>query len=85
MGAIRDVAAHARHREIIQTTQLLKRLQAFTLGEIDPQTRKPVEMTPAQVKAATTLLKKTMPDLQSVEGALDLHHHQHEKALKDLE
>ena len=82
---LRDVTAEQRHRDIIQTTQLIKRLQAFSLSENDPQTNKPVDMTPAQVKAATTLLKKTMPDLQSIEGSLDMHHYQHEQGLKELE
>ena len=85
MAARTDPLINQRHRDIIQTTQLLKRLQAFSLGENDPQTSKPVELSPAQVKAITTLLKKTMPDLQSIEGGLDLHHHKHEDALKALE
>ena len=85
MAARIDPLVTERHREIIRTTQLIKRLQAFGLGEIDEQSGKPVEMSAAQVKAVTTLLKKTMPDLQSIEGGLDLHHHKHEDALRDLE
>jgi len=50
-------------REKIKTTQLTNRLQAFVLGEIDPKTGKPIEMKPAQVKAAETLLNKTLPSL----------------------
>ncbi|MBF9682918.1 hypothetical protein IAI36_11580, partial [Streptococcus pseudopneumoniae] len=45
----------------------------------------PIEMSPAQVKAAVALLKKTLPDLQSIEGGLDLTHKKHEDMLKDLE
>jgi hypothetical protein len=74
-----------RAKEAIQTTQLCKRLNAFALSELDAQTGKPVEMSPAQVKAAVALLKKTLPDLQSIEGGLDLHHHKHEEAIKELE
>lgn len=51
----------------IQTTQLLKRLQGFVLGEKDSKTRKPVKMSRTQVSAALGLLKKTLPDLQSAE------------------
>jgi len=74
-----------RARDAIRTTQLVKRLGAFALSENDEQTGKPVEMTPAQVKAAVALLKKTIPDLQSIEGSLDLHLHKHEEAIKELE
>lgn len=73
-----------RAKEAIQTTQLCKRLNGFALSLPDDQTGKPIEMTPAQVKAAVALLKKTLPDLQSIEGGLDINMN-HEKALKDLE
>lgn len=73
-----------RAKEAIKTTQLAKRLCGFALSEPDEQTGKPIEMTSAQVRAAVALLKKTMPDLQSIEGGLDLTH-KHEDALKDLE
>lgn len=71
-----------RTRAAIQTTQIAKRLNQFILGEKNQG--KVVEMTPAQVTAALGLLKKTIPDLQSVEGTLNLNH-RHEDALKDLE
>jgi len=73
-----------RARAAIQTTQLVKRLQGFALSEIDVQSNKPVEMSPAQVKAALGLLKKTIPDLQSTElsGHLGISH---EDKLKELE
>lgn len=74
-----------RAKEAIQTTQLCKRLNGFALCLPDDQTGKPIEMSPAQVKAAVALLKKTLPDLQSIEGGLDLHHHKHEEAVKELE
>lgn len=61
-------------REKIKVSQTLNRLQGFVLGENDPQTQVPIQMSPAQVKAASTLLNKAMPDLsqsditQNVEG-----------------
>lgn len=42
-------------RKKIQTTQLINRLTAHALGE--------VEMTSSQVRAAEVLIKKTLPDL----------------------
>lgn len=81
----RDAVAEKRHRDLIRTTHLIKRLQSFGLGENDEQTGQPVEMSPAQVKAVTTLLKKTMPDLQNIEGGLELTHRKHEEAIAELE
>lgn len=69
----------------IRTSQLVNRLEGFALNELDPQSDKPIDMSPAQVKAAIALLKKTMPDLSSIEGAMDLTLTKHEEALKDLE
>lgn len=57
----------ARTRDTIRTTQLVKRLQAFALSEDDPQTKRPVEMSKEQVRAATALLAKTLPDLRATE------------------
>lgn len=55
-------------REKIQTTQIVKRLTSHIFGEI--------EMTATQVTAGLGLLKKTLPDLQSVEmdvtGQIDI-------------
>lgn len=53
-----------RTREKIQTSQLINRLTKFVNGE--------VEMQPAQVTAALGLLKKTLPDLASVEHSGEL-------------
>ena len=47
-------------RERIQASMLINRLQSHILGECD--------MKPTQVQAALGLLKKAMPDLQSVES-----------------
>lgn len=43
------------------------------------------EMSSTQVTAGLGLLKKVLPDLQSIEGSMDIHHHKHEDALKELE
>ena len=58
-----------RTRSAIQTSQLVNRLQAFALQRPDPSSihGKVVEMTADQVRAATALLAKTLPDLKSVE------------------
>lgn len=71
-------------REKIRTTQLLKRLHAYALGEDDPQNGKPVELSTGQVKAIEVLLRKSLPDLQSISGEMDLNH-RHEDALGQLE
>ena len=46
-------------RSAIQATLLVKRLQAHAMGEL--------ELTREQIKAIEILLKKTLPDLSSVE------------------
>lgn len=50
-------------REKIKTTQLINRLQDHALGEI--------EMSQTQIRATEVLLKKRVPDLQSVTVAGD--------------
>ena len=50
-------------RDKIKGAQLVNRLFAGAMGE--------VELTPAQVNAAKTLLNKVLPDLQSVEAYID--------------
>lgn len=72
-----------RTRTAIKTSQLVNRLQGFALNELDAQTDKPVEMSPAQVKAAVALLKKTIPDLQAIEMAADVRVN-HEQAIEQL-
>lgn len=46
-------------RKKIQTTQLVKRLTAHAFGE--------VQMSPTQVTAALGLLRKSLPDLTSMQ------------------
>lgn len=49
-------------RAKIKVSQVLNRLQSFALGEPSPAGDS-VEMSPSQVKAASVLLSKAMPDL----------------------
>lgn len=42
---------------------LLRRLNDFALDRPDPRTKRPIEMTDTQVRAALGLLRKTLPDL----------------------
>jgi hypothetical protein len=58
-----------RCRDAIQTTQLLRRLNAFALGHRDPaggnsaNPEAPCQMSEGQIRAAVALLRKTIPDL----------------------
>ena len=51
-------------RAKIQTSQLVNRLQDHADGKN--------EMSPTQVRAAEILLKKAMPDLSAIEGAVEV-------------
>ena len=56
------------HRKRIKTGNLINRLQKNADGElICPYTKERIEMTAGQIKSAEILLKKTLPDLKSVE------------------
>lgn len=59
MAARKNLSHDQRTREKIQTSQLINRLQSFANGEI--------ELTTGQIKAIEVLLKKSLPDLSSVE------------------
>lgn len=63
-------------RAKIQSSQLINFLQKHVLEGTD--------IKKTQVTAALGLLKKTIPDLQSIEGSMELHHHKHEDALDQL-
>jgi hypothetical protein len=52
-------------RNSIATTQILKRVNKHVLNELE------IPMTSSQLKAADMLLKKTMPDLKSIEAIVD--------------
>lgn len=64
-------------RDRIRTTALLNRLQAFCLGNKDPRTMKPITMEPHQVTAILGLLRKAIPDLQSIEHLGEIEHKHH--------
>jgi len=59
----RRIAIDENTRAKIQTTQLLNRLTNHALGE--------VELSTTQVRAIEILLKKVLPDLQSLEVDMD--------------
>lgn len=52
-------------RAAIQTTQLVKRLQHFALGQNDEQD-KPVDLDANKLRAIEVLLRKSLPDLSTV-------------------
>lgn len=56
---IRKIRHDEETRAKIQTSQLINRLQAYVLGE--------VQLEPGQVTAALGLMKKTLPDLTATE------------------
>lgn len=66
-------------RDKIRTTELKNRLEAYALGQIDPNTGEPLKLEPAQVKAIQVLLAKTLPDL----SASDITHHEPEQSLQE--
>lgn len=56
---IRRISHDDNTRAKIQTSQIINRLTKHVFGEID--------LAPTQVSAALGLLKKSLPDLQSIE------------------
>jgi len=60
---VRKIVRDANTRAKIQATQVINRLHAHMMGE--------VEMSASQVKAAEILLKKTLPDLQATTLSTD--------------
>lgn len=56
----RNAMLHDEARKKIQTTQLIKRLSANALGQIDP------ELSSGQIKSIEILLRKSIPDLAAV-------------------
>ena len=59
MAARKNPKITEAHREKIKTTQLINRLNKIGLGE--------VEATSVQMRAIEVALKKSVPDLQSIE------------------
>jgi hypothetical protein len=54
-------------RQKIQTSQLVNRLNGYALGENDPTSGQPIEITQGQLKAMEILLRKSLPDLAAVQ------------------
>jgi hypothetical protein len=52
-------------RQRIRTTQLVKRLQKYALGELEQG--KVVDLSQGQIRAIEVLLKKAVPDLSAIE------------------
>ena len=76
--ATRKNTAHSELvRSRIRSSQLVNRLQGFVLGKKDAKTKRKIDMSPHQVAAALGLLKKTIPDIQSIEhlGEVAVRHH----------
>lgn len=59
MAARNNLTHDEKTRERIKTSQLINRLQSFAFGE--------VELSKTQVSAIAVLLKKTLPDLASMQ------------------
>jgi hypothetical protein len=76
--AARTSVPNARQQEqtraAIKTTQLVKRLQWFALGEQDDQGAI-VDLDAGRLKAIEILLRKSLPDLQAItlDGELKTH------------
>ena len=64
--AIPNKIQQERTRSAIQTTQLVKRLQFYALGEEDPASGALVELDSGNLKAIEILLRKSLPDLSAV-------------------
>ncbi len=56
----------ARTRQRIQAAHLIRRLQAFALGQDDPQSKRPIMMTQKQVAVALGRLNRTLPNLAGI-------------------
>lgn len=65
-----DNAAQAQTRQSIQTTQLIKRLQAYALGL--PYAKSNVaEVDSGRLRAIEILLKKVLPDLSVIDSTVE--------------
>ena len=76
---VRKIRHDDETRAKIQTSQLVNRLTDHVLGKVD--------MSPSQVTAGLGLLKKTLPDLASVEhsGEIVTHHDVSDRPLTEDE
>ena len=89
--AVRKRLTHdMRTREKIRTTQIIHRLTRHILAEPSSKTYKKNLMTSAQVRAAEVLLRKTLPDLHTIDGTIDHnitgevdHKHKHQEVKQE--
>ena len=65
MAARLNLRQQDQTRSAIQTTQLVKRLQCFALGEKDDADNA-VDLDPNRLKAIEILLRKSLPDLSAI-------------------
>ena len=77
-----EIKARTHHRDKIRASVIMNRLERNALGELDPP------MTNQQIKSADILLKKTVPDLQSITHRGDdenpvVHKHRIERLIVD--
>lgn len=63
MAARKHIAHDENTRKKIQASQLINRLTKHALGDL--------ELSTSQIKAIEILLKKTLPDLQSIQHSGD--------------
>lgn len=70
MAARNRTAINERARDAIKTTQLIKRLQQYALGEKGDQ-GETIKMDATKLRAAEILLRKTLPDLSNVQHSND--------------
>ena len=70
MAARLNPRQEERTRSAIQTTQLVKRLQHFALGQVDEQGAT-VDLDASRIRAIEILLKKTLPDLTATQHGED--------------
>jgi hypothetical protein len=77
MPARKNTAHSELVRARIKSSQLVNRLQGFVLGAKDRKSKRKIDMSPHQVAAALGLLRKTVPDIQSIEhlGEVAIRHH----------
>ena len=73
MAVRKNLRHDEKTRSKIQTSQLINRLTAHALGDI--------EMSTSQVRAAEVLIRKTLPDL----SAVDMKHDTSDDLLQRIE
>lgn len=70
MAARLNTRQQEQTRAAIRTTQLVKRLQQFALGEND-EAGQPVILDSDRIRSIDVLLRKALPDLQAVQHSGD--------------